>query len=528
MVTPKKRMGEIDWRNLTVQPEDIQALTSHLFETEDPLSIDELSEVLVKHRIELAKKALQSQEVELGKIYYPKDALAIGETISFPMADWIQGQIVGSRPGVNPELPEFSVITVTFDDGSKKEYASNLQNHYLNSVDYALDSEDETTITDILKEQGSSIKSKLRSALDNQSELVRIGYTWFPKSLLIDIGQGPLNLAEAILDANEGGPLETGMLINQLDLDLTENPQLLEFSLNYALQEDPRFEEVGSTGTISWFLKRLEPKQVLEVPLYLKVEPIIDSWQDLEETTARMIVNLNDEKTTGLEEFQTDNNTQDTSIVLNFPHWRTGSLPITEITKHFFPSALESDNVQFSLRDEQNDLEISAWVVRKNRYVYGLKDWYLDMNLIPGSIIELTRTSDPGVLLIKPQKKRSNKEWIKTVLVGADGGLVIALLRQAVYAGFNDRMAIAITDVAAIDEIWETRKDKNILLKTDVNKMMIELSKLNNQRHVHFVDLYASLNVIRRTTPFDLLKTLTDHKEFIHVGDHYYHLADQS
>lgn len=51
------------------------------------------------------------------------------------------------------------------------------------------------------------------------------------------------------------------------ELELTNESQdlkLLEFSLNYALQEDPRFDEVGTTGEIAWVPRRLEPEAVLE------------------------------------------------------------------------------------------------------------------------------------------------------------------------------------------------------------------------------------------------------------------------
>jgi len=134
---------------------------------------------------------------------------------------------------------------------------------------------------------------------------------------------------------------------------------------------------------------------------------------------------------------------------------------------------------------------------------------------------------DPGMVKIKAQKNAPTKNGLKPLLVGADGGLVIALLRQPIYAGINDRMAIAVPDVASIDSVWSQRHSKKISLKSDVNRMMTELSKLDNQRHVHFIDLYAALNVIRRTPPFDLLAVLTTNSEFIHVGDNYYHLAEK-
>ena len=238
-----------------------------------------------------------------------------------------------------------------------------------------------------------------------------------------------------------------------------------------------------------------------------------------------MILSLNDELT--LSEIpEPEERINQTSIVLNYPHWRTGTLPITSATAQIFPTALETEHVKFTLVDAQNDEEISAWVVRPHRYVFGVRDWFERQNLIPGSIIEIAATEDPGVVKIVPQKKRSNKEWIKTVLVGADGGLVIALLRQPIYAGIHDRMAIAIPDVASLDNLWNQRRSKNISLKSDVKRMMTELSKLDNQRHVHFIDLYASINVFRRTPPFDLLAVLSKSSEFVHVGDNYYNLAE--
>ena len=86
-------------------------------------------------------------------------------------------------------------------------------------------------------------------------------------------------------------------------------------------------------------------------------------------------------------------------------------------------------------------------------------------------------------------------------------------------------MAIAIPDVKGLDQIWENRSKKEIPLKNDVTRLMHELSKLNNQSHVHFVDLYAGINVIRRVSPQELFFTLADNDEFTHIGDNYYHLS---
>ena len=74
---------------------------------------------------------------------------------------------------------------------------------------------------------------------------------------------GHLNLAEAILDMAGGGPLPTKALLEQVGLTSNTNSNLVEFSLDHALQEDPRFDEVGPAGETLWFLNRLEPESCL-------------------------------------------------------------------------------------------------------------------------------------------------------------------------------------------------------------------------------------------------------------------------
>ena len=67
-----------------------------------------------------------------------------------------------------------------------------------------------------------------------------------------------------------GKPLPTTALIEQLELSGNVNPKLIEFSMNYALQEDGRFDEVGPSGEVLWFLKRLEPQDVQQIPAPLR------------------------------------------------------------------------------------------------------------------------------------------------------------------------------------------------------------------------------------------------------------------
>ena len=529
MTVSQLKKNSAYWEKLEIGSDDLQYLTNHLFETEEPLTISSLSQVLVNHHLQMLAKAESSRKAEAGLIYQPKESYPVGTKLSFPELDNLTGVVKSIREGDNPGLVAFQVAEVELEDGTTKEFAVGMANHSLNEIDYSSSSDEEQNVDSIMRIYGRQLNNQLRAALEAQHDLIRIGDTWFPRSLLIDIGPGQLNIAEAVLDSYAGGPIGIDELMDQLELIKSgENPKLLAFSLNYALQEDPRFDEVGTSGQFSWFLKRLEPAEVLETPIYLRSESHSLISDKLDDVTYQLLDSLDDELSFSDEDVNDAEASDSVFLTLSYPHWRAGSMPVTPLTNQVFPTALESSTIKVEFIDEQSKEPISAWIVRNKKYVIGLHDWYEEKNLMPGSIIEIKRTKEPGVMMISPEKKRSNKEWVKTVLVGADGGLVFALLRQPISAGFNERMAIAIPDVAGLDSVWENRQTKSPALKTDVMRMMTELSKLNNQRHVHFVDLYAAINVVRRTAPMDLMDVLLSSDEFFHVGDNYFHITEKA
>ena len=45
---------------------------------------------------------------------------------------WRQGEVVGSREGVNPDIPNLKVIAVKFENGEEREFASEVADHVLN------------------------------------------------------------------------------------------------------------------------------------------------------------------------------------------------------------------------------------------------------------------------------------------------------------------------------------------------------------------------------------------------------------
>ena len=166
----------------------------------------------------------------------------------------------------------------------------------------------------------------LKTILKHNPELVRIAGCWFPKALLVDINSGHLNLAEAVLEESKGGPLSTRQLLDQIELRSSVNSQLMEFSLNYVLQDDQRFDEVGPAGETLWHLKNLEPDDVRKTPSFLQSERFDYDHELVKPYLSQFEGDLFDE----LEDWEkTKDNVNEIKVGLIFPHWRSGTLPLS-------------------------------------------------------------------------------------------------------------------------------------------------------------------------------------------------------
>lgn len=511
------------WEKFQITRQDIDFLQNHLFESETPKSAQELVSVLVEERIRLEKETLVRNRKAGAKPYLPKDQYKTGDQLIFPALEWKKGRVTGLRHGNNPQLGAFDVLSVEMEDGYSRLFAARLVEHSLNESNTA---EDEIDLIprEIQSTYGARIEKSLEEALIADDNLVRIAERWFPRALLIDVNQGHLNLAEAVLDLAGGEPLPTSKLLKEVELPESVNPKLAEFSLNLALQEDDRFDEVGPAGEVLWCLQRLEPQNVREVPLFLHYLPIEHDRSVLDNDMRTLEAQLDDELSqTGLDAREE----LDVTISLIYPHWRTGTLPIASRFKSLFPTALESPRIRFTLIDGKTGNKIPAWVVRSHGYICGLREWYETNELMPGSLVRIRRGKNPGEAIIEAKTHRATKDWVRTVIVGADGGIVFALLKQNIAAEFNDRMAFSIPTVNAIDLIWEQAAKKPRPFDRLVIQVMRELTKLNPQGHVHVQELYSAVNILRRTPPAPLMALLGSRPgDFIHVGDLHYRLAE--
>lgn len=514
----RKTQSSTYWADYAITSEDLQYLSTLLVEDELPRSTEELSKALVLHQAR-QEEALIERALSEGTPYRPKRAYEVGERVVFPAIDFRAGEVVDIRPGQNPEYDAFKVIRVEFDEGEEREFAAEFEDgHPLNEKGVGVAEADDLQSADELASlYGPELEDGLETKLEAEPEFVRLAERWFRKDLLVEVHEGHLNLAEAVLDVAGGGPMSTEALLGDVELPEEISPQLRIFSLNYALQQDKRFDEVGPAGEVLWYLKRLEPEAILSTPIYLQYEPLAYEPPLLTSEMRSLEQSLGDEWS-DLESPQQIS--EPVGGVLIYPHWRSGSLPLSGRLSQVFPSA-RTERIRLTLIDGDTNEEMPGWVVREERYVYGLRDWYQDNGIPVGAHLEISSGEDPGQIVLRPRNRRSRREWVR-VASSHQGKLVFEMHKEEISCDYDELMVIATDDLEGLEKLWKRTRKKDPSFAEVVGDVFPELVKLSPQGNVHAATLYSAVNVVMRTPPGPMLEVLVTSDKYAPVGDNYW------
>jgi hypothetical protein len=514
-----------------IEESDLDYLYNLLLEEETPLSTAEMALAIIERRVEREAQAARRRE-QGTTLYLPKETYTTGQQLVFPALDYSAGTVVGVRPGRNPELGEFDVLQVDFGEGRPiREFAARLASHKLNEAQEKRAMGEPKAPEDLNAVYGAHIAQALDARLAANPEIVRLAGRWFPRALLATVNIGHLNLAEAVLDMAGGGPLPTDDLLKETGLPNNINPRLQAFSLNYALQEDARFDEVGPSGQVLWYLRRLEPPEVLYPPRRLEnAAPEYDRSR-LTPSLVQLEAELDDEFSPSAHqpgngvESRGGSDADEVQVTLTFPHRRVGTLPLSARLAPLFPTALESPRVRFEFLDADSSQRFPGWVVRQGKYVFGLDEWYRAVDFPAGGYLKVRRGNAPGEVVVHAMRHRPTREWVRTATAGPDGRLAFSMQKQLIGVDYDEQMMVAASNLAGVDEVW--LKSQSVPFARLVADVFRELAKLNPQSAVHAKTLYAAVNVARRSPPGPIFAELVSHPYYLLVGDDYWRF-DQS
>jgi hypothetical protein len=246
------------WQSkFSITEDDVNYLYEVLVEEGIPCPIERLARAVMEHRQRMEENARTQQMLEQGIFYQPKRNYIVGQRVLFPRLRDISGTVIAIRPGENPEYGEFDVIRVELSGNGIREFAARFMHpHPLN------EDEAHTSIDHLYAQYGRYIKRPLKLALEKHHEFIEVGDQWFLVDLLPEVHIGHLNIAEAVIDLAEM-PLPTEAILKQVDLP-TETPIAIQtFALNYALSQDPRFNNIGDDHVPVWALIRKQAPEAV-------------------------------------------------------------------------------------------------------------------------------------------------------------------------------------------------------------------------------------------------------------------------
>ena len=516
MNQPQTQTPEYWGNDFNITDSDIEEIYNGILEAERPQTAGQIARVIIDYRV--AEEKARIKQVLSGRaVYQPQNSYQVGDELVFPALKFAQAAVANTREGYDPQVGKFNVIGVQLNNKTREFAADYPGEHVLNMADpEAFDPFDDIDLETLYQRFEAQVSRKVTEALEKRPEFVRLGSQWFVKELMAEVNIGHLHLAEAVLEMNEGGPLATDEILVHLDMDESLDTSVQRFSLDYALLDDGRFDEVGPPGKVSWFLRQLEPEAVKSRPELLAYTPIEYDQSLLSPQLLLLERELDDEWS----DLEAATIVRPTILSLTYPHRWAGTLPLSSRTRPLFPSGI-SAHQRITLVDEQTEQKIQAWIVQEHRYIYGLTEWFAENQIPIGGFITLKPGPEAGVVLIDYDRRRPQREWVRLASV-ENNRLKFDLERRSVSCGYDDLMIVGTDYVAALEAYARRAIANQRSLSSILMEIFPELARLNPQQTVHSKTLYSAVNVVKRVPPGPLFAELIKHNSFQPVGDHYW------
>jgi hypothetical protein len=295
------------------------------------------------------------------------------------------------------------------------------------------------------------------------------------------------------------------------------------FSLNNALRDDQRFDEVGPAGGVLWYLQRLEPDGVRRIPSMLEYSPIQYDRSLLPPSMLALEAEIGDELT---ENLTVDENIDKATIILTYPHRRMGTLPLNARMRQVFPTAQQTPRVYVTLIDGQDGEEYRGWVVRKERYIYGLDTFFRKHRLPIGAFVTVSKSETPGTVIIDFNAYRPRTEWIR-LITPKNNQISFENHKRSIGAEYDDLMILGADDLAAVDALFEANQQQRRPLAAILRTIIPSLGRLTPQGTAHAKTIYSAVNAVKRCPPGPIFATLVANPDFQNVGGDYWKLSDE-
>lgn len=523
MIQRKTQTEQFWQQQFKVDQKDIEAIYQQILEQSRPVGLKDIAVAIVTRRCNDEEKEVRT-ELQDGKLYQPRESYQVKEKLIFSALNFTTGTVVSTREGQHPDYGKFTVLAVDFGNDNIREFASEFHREHLLNADETqslANIQGLMSPEEVYESYQSVISDKVESALDNNADFVKFYDQYFLGDLLQDFHEGLFNIVDAAIDINKG-PLSTDALVDQMGLvgDDRKISEVMRFSVNYRLLEDERFEDVGPTGQVLWYLERLAPPEAYYPPRRLQLRNQNYDKRQLDADLRGLLAEIDDEATRPEDAEMADPDAEEVTVVLNYPHWRAGTLPLTPKVAPFFPKSYYNP-VRIQFVDGRTGETFPGWTVFDHKYVFGLGDWYRKNDLPVGAYITIRPAKDPLQVIVEFEPTRAQRDWVRMVTV-AGNKLSFQMSPAGVGCKYDELMIIGDSNPESVDKFWLNAEEREQPIYDILCNFFPELSKLNPQSTVHAKTLYSAINVLRRAAPGVVFQELAKHRCFIAMNHGYW------
>jgi len=519
----RKTQTRTFWQNeFKLTSQDVELISNRILEENNVLLLKEIALLLIQRYCDIEEQELLARQE--GKLYQPKEHYELDDKVLFPQLGFQLGTVKQVRPGNHPDYDAFSIIEVQFKENSPlRAFVADFEyDHFLNrDADSALsDLQGIMQPDEIYQTHRTTIQARIRGSLNSNDDFIRFQDRYFLVDLLPDFQEGLFNIADAAIDINDG-PLPVDNLIEQMGLAQDgEISEIIRFSVNCRLAADKRFDDVGPTNEVLWYLNRLEPIEIFEQPSRLQIQAVEYNADLFNQELYDLLADIDDDATYPEDIPEIGDEADFVTIALSYPYLRTGTLPLTPKTATFFPSS-KFNPVLVEFIDGRTGDTFNGWVVNKYNYIFGLEDWYKKYNLPVGIFITLQRTETPQQVIIQFDTVRGQRDWIRQALVN-NNIMAFRMNTGSIGYSYDELMMIGDDNQARTDQLWGRYKESKISVFETLCNVFPELAKLSPQSTVHAKTLYTAVNMVQRVGPGPIFHELISQPCFVDMEHGYW------
>nr|HDM59783.1 hypothetical protein [Bacillota bacterium] len=356
----------------------------------------------------------------------------------------------------------------------------------------------------IMRRFGKVIEDKLVPALERDPRFTRFGDEWFLAELESD------KVKQLVEEASEQlkrvcAPIEAADVLDSALVPVQKTSTTV-FEVNRAIERTGRYRKVGKGDKARWVPDMTvwppppgKPKQLRIPPVRSKIQ--IGTQQlpgDLQQTLETIEDELG-------EPVETYHRVSQVEFAITVSHQLQGTLPLTQRTRGIFPPGDADAPVTFI--DARSGEHIPGGFSSRDRYAWGLAEWYEHYQIPAGGKIRLERTEVEGE--------------IKIDYVPASKGLETCWLRKVSYDQSTDKLTAVTTRRTYLCEVDEDLLMHGLIFE-DPQAMQKEATQsifdvmcqvfpvLTEQgESVHCKALFNCVNLVRRCSPYTVFAELS-------------------